>query len=77
MPVAPLHRDNLILAILSLPAEPNASDLEVMIAHAARAARKTVCHAQATRHGDNSGDLLLARFPDAVQREVVLRPGNA
>jgi hypothetical protein len=42
MPVALQHRVNLALAILSLPAEPNASDLKVMIAHAARPARKTV-----------------------------------
>jgi hypothetical protein len=42
MPVARQHRVNLALAILSLPAEPNASDLTTMIAHGVRAATKTV-----------------------------------
>jgi hypothetical protein len=55
-PVALQHRVNLISAILSLSAEPNASDLKAMIAHAARPARKTVRRARAARHGDNSGD---------------------
>jgi len=56
MPVALQHRVNLTLAILSLSAEPNASDLEVMIAYGARAATKTVCRNEAARRGDNSGD---------------------
>jgi hypothetical protein len=60
MPVALQHRVNLISAILSLPAEPNASDLTMMIAHGVRAARKTVFLKQASRRGDNSGDCLLA-----------------
>jgi hypothetical protein len=60
-PVALQHRVNLISAILSLPAEPNASDLTMMIAHIARAARKTVHRRQATRRGDNSGDFLMRK----------------
>src|ERR1700752_902228 len=70
MPVVPLHRDNLILAILSLPAEPNASDLKVMIAHAAQAARKTVRRRQATRHGCNAGDFQMR--PPTTLLHVIL-----
>src|SRR6185312_2334258 len=77
MPVALRHSVNLISAILSLPAEPNASDLTTMIAHGAQAARKTVRRRHTMRRGDNSGDFLREHvFPDAVQR-VAQRLGNA
>jgi hypothetical protein len=69
MPVALRHSVNLISAILSLPAEPNASDLSTMIAHGVQAARKTVHRRHTMRRGDNSGDFLREHvFPDAVQR---------